>query len=426
MLDLRYIREHPEQVSAAIANKGEAGDVSRILALDERRRDLLQRVETLKHDRNTFSQEVSRRKREKENADELIEKTRAIGQEIKQLDEELKGIQESLAVELDRLPNLPHESVPVGRSADENVEVRVVGSVPEFDFEIADHLTVGERLDIIDFPRGSKVTGRGFPVYKGRGARLERALINFMLDTHSGPHGYREIIPPFLANRESMRGTGQLPKLEEDMYFVGEDDLFLIPTAEVSVTNLHRDEIIEGEDLPIRYCAYSPCFRREAGSWGKDTRGFQRLHQFNKVELVKFVRPESSYDELELLLKDACRIIDLLGLHYRVIELCTGDLSFAAAKCYDIEIWAPADRKWLEVSSCSNFADFQARRMNVRFRPEPGGRPELLHTLNGSGLATPRLMVAILETFQTADGAVVVPEPLRPYTGFDIIRPEDE
>jgi seryl-tRNA synthetase len=424
MLDLKFIRENPGLVKKGIKNKGDMGDVDQILKLDSRRRDLLQKVERLKHERNIFSQEVSKLKKEGKDAAEIIERTRSIGQQIKQFDEELKSIETKLEEQLDRIPNIPHESTPIGKDASHNVVIKAWGKIPEFDFEISDHLEIGERLDIFDFSRGSKITGRGFPVYKGMGAKLERALINFMLDLHVDEHGCREVQTPFVASRSSMRGTGQLPKLEEDMYLCEKDDLFLIPTAEVTVTNLHRDEIFHADELPLNYCAYSACFRREAGSWGKDTRGFLRLHQFNKVELVKYTLPETSYDELENLLKEASRVLELLGLPYRVLELCSGDLSFAAAKCYDIEVWSPAEQKWLEVSSCSNFEDFQARRMNIRFRRTSTTRPEFVHTLNGSGVATPRLLVALLEVNQQEDGSVTVPEVLRKYTGFKSIKRE--
>ncbi len=424
MLDLKFIREHPDRVKKGIKTKRETGNVDRILALDAKRRKLLQESDALKHQRRVLSEKISQMKKTGQDASEIIEQTRQISQQIKQLDEQLRHIENELAQELDRIPNLPHPSVPVGKDATHNVVVKAWGKLPEFDFKISDHLEIGERLDIIDFPRGSKVAGRGFPVYKGKGAQLERALINFMLDVHIQEHGYKEIFPPFLVNRESMRGTGQLPKMEEDMYFLEKDELFLIPTAEVPVTNIHRDEILYGDLLPLKYCAYSACFRREAGSWGKETRGFLRLHQFNKVELVKFVFPETSYQELDLLVQDACRILELLGIPYRVVELCTGDLSFAAAKCYDIEVWSPAEKRWLEASSCSNFEDFQARRMNIRFRRTSQSKPEFVHTLNGSGLATPRLMVALLETYQTDEGSVIVPDVLRKYTGFHIIKRE--
>ncbi|GAB4337550.1 MAG: serine--tRNA ligase [Calditrichia bacterium] len=425
MLDLKFIRENPDLVKKGLANKNEMGDVDRILELDEKRREILQEAERLKHQRNEFSQQVSVLKKEGKPADEIIAQTREVSQKIKALDGELAEVEKTLAEELDRVANLPHSSVPVGKSAENNVLVHAWGKMPEFDFEISDHLEIAERLDLFDFPRGSKITGRGFPVYKGKGAQLERALINFMLDTHIKQHGYTEIFPPFLANADSMRGTGQLPKLQDDMYYCEKDDLYLIPTAEVPVTNLHRDEILTADQLPIKYCAYTACFRREAGSWGKDTRGFLRLHQFNKVELVKVVPPEDSYEELEKLLKDACHILELLNIPYRVMELCTGDLSFAAAKCYDIEVWSPAEKKWLEASSCSNFEDFQARRMNLRFRRSANAKPEFPHTLNGSGLATSRLMVALLENNQTDEGSVMIPEALKPYTGFSVLKRED-
>lgn len=424
MLDLKFIRENPALVKKGIKNKNETAEIDKILALDAERRKILQKDEKLKHERNVLSQKVSQLKKEKKDASKIIEKTREIGKKIKEFDERLKEIAGELAYELDRVPNLPHPSVPVGKTPAQNVVIRAWGKLPEFDYEISDHLKIADRLDILDFNAGSKITGRGFPVYKGMGARLERTLINFMLDVHSSEHGYTEIFPPFMANRESMRGTGQLPKLEEDMYFCERDDLFLVPTAEVPVTNIHRDEILPGEKLPIKYCAYSACFRREAGSWGRDTRGFLRVHQFNKVELVKFTLPEDSYNELETLLGDACKILELLGIPYRVVELCTGDLSFASAKCYDIEVWSPAEGKWLEASSCSNFEDFQARRMNIRMRRNSNSKPEFVHTLNGSGVATSRLMVALLENYQTDEGSVMVPEVLKKYTGFGVIKRE--
>jgi seryl-tRNA synthetase len=425
MLDIKFFRTNPELVRQGIKNKGEASDVDRILELDSTRRAILQDVEKLKHQRNDLSQRVSELKRQKKSAEEIIAKTREISQTIKNFDGKLKEIESSLQTELDTVPNLPHSNVPIGKNSEDNVVVRAWGKIPEFDFEISDHLEISERLDIFDFPRGSKITGRGFPVYKGKGAQLERALINFMLDTHITKHGYQEIFPPFVVNRESMRGTGQLPKLEEDMYLCEKDDLFMIPTAEVPITNLHRDEMLTADQLPIQYCAYTACFRREAGSWGKDTRGFLRLHQFNKVELVKIVSPESSYQELEDLLKNACYILEMLGIPYRVVELCSGDLSFAAAKCYDIEVWSPAEKTWLEASSCSNFENFQARRMNLRYRSDSSAKPDFPHTLNGSGVATSRLMVALLEVNQTDEGSVIVPEVLRKYTGFSIIKRED-
>jgi seryl-tRNA synthetase len=422
MLDLKFIRENPKLAKEGIKNKGEQGNIDEILELDEKRRKIIQNVENLKHERNDLSQKVSRLKKEGKPAEDIINRTREISQSIKSMDEDLKNLEALLKKEMDFLPNLPHSSVPMGKDATKNVVIKAWGKIPEFDFEISDHIEIGERLDILDFSRGSKISGRGFPLYKGLGARLERALINFMLDTHTKDHGYREIFPPFLVNAESMYGTAQIPKLIDDMYLCEQDNLFLIPTAEVPITNMHRDEILTGDELPIKYCGYTACFRREAGSWGKDTRGFLRLHQFNKVEMVKIVLPETSYDELEDLLKNACRILELLGIPYRVVELCTGDLSFAAAKCYDIEVWSPAEQSWLEASSCSNFEDFQARRMNLRFRRTTTAKPEFPHTLNGSGLATSRLMVALLENYQTDEGSVMVPEVLREYVSTNIIK----
>lgn len=423
MLDLKQIRENPDTFKNGLKNKkGNPDDIDKVLALDKDRRQIIQEVEKLKQERNQASQQVGQLKKSGGDASEVIARTRTIGQEIKAMDERLKGIEEEMNGIMIRMPNIPHESTPVGKDENDNVVVKAWGKIPEYNFEISDHLEIGERLDILDFPRGSKVSGRGFPVLKGAGAKLERALIQFMLDLHTEEHGFREVNPPFVVNRDSMYGTGQIPKLEEDMYHCTEDDLFLIPTAEVPVTNLLRDEMLNANELPIKYCAYSPCFRREAGSWGKDTRGMLRLHQFNKVEMVKFVHPETSDAALETLLGFACTVLERLGLPYRVLELCTGDLSFAAAKCYDVELWSPAEEKWLEVSSCSNFVDFQARRMNIRFRPAANARPELIHTLNGSGVATPRLLVALLEVYQQEDGSVLIPENLRKYTGFNVLK----
>ncbi|MBU0509741.1 serine--tRNA ligase, partial [bacterium] len=321
-----------------------------------------------------------------------------------------------------RLPNLPHASVPIGAGPENNVVVREWGSAAKTDVELKDHLTLADRLGILDFPRGTKITGSGFPLYKGAGAILERALINFMLDLHRSRGRYVEISTPFVVNRASLIGTSQLPKFEEDLYRCDADDLFLIPTAEVPITNVHRDELLSEDELPICYCGYSPCFRREAGSYGKETRGFLRVHQFDKVELVKFVTPETSYEELESLLCDATAVLEALDLRYRVVELCTGDLSFGAAKCYDLEVWAPVEARWLEVSSCSNFEDFQARRANIRFRRKSTGKPEHVHTLNGSGVATSRLLVALFETYQD-DDTLIVPPPLKKYTGFGLVTP---
>jgi seryl-tRNA synthetase len=422
MLDLKFIRENPEVVKNAIRLKGEKDTVDEILKLDERRRELIKKGDALKARRNDVTEEIANLKKQGKDATDLIEEMRKVSDEIKSIDAELKKVETELENLLLWLPNIPHSSVPIGKDASDNVVVRVWGEIPEFDFEIKDHLTLGKKLGIIDFERGAKLTGSGFPLYIGKGATLERALINFMLDLHIQKHGYTEVFPPFLVNEASMRGTGQIPKLKDDMYYCPEDDLYLIPTAEVPVTNIHRDEILDISELPKKYVAYSACFRREAGSWGRETKGFLRVHQFNKVELVKFTTPETSYDELESLVKDAEEVLQLLNIPYRVVLLCTGDMSFASAKTYDIEVWSPAEKKWLEASSCSNFEDFQARRMNVRFRRDKKSKPEFVHTLNGSGLATSRLMVALLENYQTPEGKVIVPKVLHKYTGFTIIE----
>jgi seryl-tRNA synthetase len=421
MLDIRYIREHPDEAARRLATKGEKLGMQELLDLDANRRRLIDETDALKARRNVLSKETSERAKARENIDSLKDESRGIGERIAAGDSELKVIEGSLNDILMRLPNFPHDSVPIGESAADNVVVREWGKSPVFDFVPKDHLTLSESLGILDFPRGTKIAGSGFPVYKGPGAIFERALINFMLDTHRATGRYTEMSTPFVVNRASLLGTGQLPKFEEDLYHCEVDDLFLIPTAEVPITNYHRDELLTEADLPIRYCGYSACFRREAGSYGKETRGFLRVHQFDKVELVKFVVPESSYDELESLVADACAILEAFDLKYRVLALCTGDLSFGAAKCYDLEVWAPAEQRWLEVSSCSNFEAFQARRANIRFRRKESGKPDFLHTLNGSGVATSRLIVALLETYQNDDGTLSVPAPLRKYTGFGLI-----
>jgi seryl-tRNA synthetase len=386
------------------------------LSLDEQRRQIIRDVEGQKSVRNARSQEIAGLKKAKkdEEAAAIMAEMKELSEKVKELDAAQSALEEQIRGITAWIPNVPHVSVPHGDSAADNAVVSEWGDKPVFDFPAKDHLQIGTALDIIDFPRGAKVAGAGFPVYKGAGALLERALINFMLDTHT-KNGYCEIFPPFLVNEDSLFGTGQLPKSRDQMYHINEDQLFCVPTAEVPVTNLHRDELLDGERLPIRYCAYSACFRREAGSYGKDTKGFLRVHEFNKVELVKFVVPEVSYDELEKLRGDAEGVIRALRLAYRVLLLCDADLSFAAAKCYDLETWAPGEKKFLEVSSCSNFEDFQARRMNIRYRPKPGEKPRFVHTLNGSGLATARILVTILETYQTAQGTVRVPDVLQPY-----------
>lgn len=416
MLDQRFVRNNPDVVKQAAANKNERVDVDGFLDLDARRRELLQTSESLKQRRNTVSDEIARMKRDGEDASARIEEMREVSARIKGIDNDLAGLQDSLQSVLERLPNIPHPSVPVGADESANVEVRRWGSTPEVEFERKAHWDLGEDLGIIDFQRAGKISGSHFVLFKGEGARLQRALIQFMLDLHIQKHGYTEVIPPYIVNRQSMFGTGQLPKMEEDMYRTDMDDLFLIPTAEVPVTNMHRDEILSEDDLPIYYTAYSPCFRREAGSYGRETRGLIRVHQFDKVEMVKFVRPETSYDELEALVNDAEEVLQLLNIPYRVVSLSTGDLSFAAAKCYDLEAWAPGVDRWLEVSSCSNFEDFQARRSGIRYRNKDG-KSQFVHTLNGSGMGMARTLIAVLEHYQTERGSIRVPEVLIPYMG---------
>jgi seryl-tRNA synthetase len=420
-LDVAFIREHPDAVRKAVADKLETADVDAFLALDARRREAIVQAEDLRRRRNANSKKVGEIKREGGDASDLMEETRALADQIKEVESRLADLEHEFQTRMLAFPNIPAPDVPVGRNEGDNVEVRHWGERAVFDFDARPHWDIVKDLDIIDFERATKIAGPFFALYKGAGARLERALIAFMLDLHTKQHGYVEISPPFLANRPATTGTGQLPKLEEDMYRCEIDDLFLIPTAEVPLTNIHREETLDANRLPLRYTAYSPCFRREAGSYGRDTRGLMRVHQFDKVELLKFVRPETSYDELEALLANAEAVIQKLGLEYRVMRLCTGELSFAAAQCYDIEVWAPGIERWLEVSSCSNFEDFQARRAGIRFR-EPGGKPQFVHTLNGSGVALARTVLAIIEHYQTGDGAIRVPEPLRPYMdGAEVI-----
>src|SRR5574337_457293 len=417
MLDLNFIRNNPDKVKQAITNKHEnAASIDQILELDTQRRSMIHACEQLKSKRNEKSKEVSELKKKGQDASGIIEETKKIGDDIKSFEERLNGMEPQINNLLLRIPNIPAADVPIGKDAEDNVIVKAWGQRKTFDFSPLPHWELGSILNILDTERSSKISGSGFILLKGLGAKLERALFCFMLDLHTREHGYTELFPPFLVNRTSMTGTGQLPKLEEDMYRTAADDLFLVPTAEVPVTNIHRDEILSYKDLPICYTAYTPCFRREAGSYGKDTRGIIRVHQFNKVELVKLVKPETSYNELESLLGNAERILQLLGLEYRVAKLSTGDMSFAAAKCYDIEVWAPGVGKFLEVSSCSNFEDFQARRINIRFRDEDG-KLRFVHTLNGSGLALPRTVIAILETYQQKDGSVIIPDVLQPYMG---------
>lgn len=415
MLDLKFIRENLDLVKEAAKNKNEKVDISKLLDLDKKRRSIISESEKSKHQKNVCSEKIAQMKREGQNPEDEIKRMRDLSQRISDWDGERKKLEEEIQKLLLSIPNLPHPSVPVGSDESCNVVIRSWGKIPEFDFEPRPHWEIGKVLGILDLPRASKVAGSGFLMLKGMGAKLERALINFMLDTHTRKHGYQEVLPPFLSNRDCMTGTGQLPKLEEDMYFLEKEDLFLIPTAEVPVTNLHREEILNGENLPLYYCSYTACFRREAGAYGKDTRGMIRVHQFDKVELVKFVKPETSYQELESLTQDAEKILQLLGLPYRVRALCTGDLSFAASKCYDIEVWAAGLNNYLEVSSCSNYEDFQARRMGAKYREKSDTKPRLVHTLNGSGVALPRTVIALLENYQTKKGTVIIPEALRPY-----------
>jgi seryl-tRNA synthetase len=426
MLDIKLLRANFAEVKEKLQYRGEdLTDLGKFEDLDQRRRDLIVEAEQLKSKRNEVSQQVAAMKREKADADHLIVEMREVGDRIKVLDEELRSVEETLDLLLMSIPNIPHESVPIGETEDENIEIRKWGQVREFEFEAKPHWDVADHLSILDFERAGKVTGSRFVFYKGLGARLERALMNFMLDLHVDEHGYKEILPPYMVNRASMTGTGQLPKFEEDAFLIENEDYFLIPTAEVPVTNLHRDEILSGDELPIRFAAYSACFRSEAGSAGRDTRGLIRQHQFNKVELVKFVKPEDSYEELEKLTSDAERVLQLLELPYRVLSMCTGDLGFTAAKKYDIEVWIPSYGTYREISSCSNFEAFQARRANIRFRRDPKAKPEHVHTLNGSGLAIGRTVAAILENYQQADGSVVIPNVLRPYMGNkEVIAPE--
>lgn len=421
MLDIRFIREHTDLVKDGVEKKGEsAARVDEALALDERRRQLLQQSENLKSRKNIVSADVARMKAKKEDASAVIAEMRTVADEIKGLDGELKKVEDDLRSTLLQIPNIPHVSVPVGRTPAENQVVATWGEPPVIDFEPLPHWELMERLNIIDFARGTKITGAGFPVYVGKGAQLERALINFFLD-EAGQHGYAELLPPFIVNAASATGTGQLPDKEDQMYVATRDDFYLVPTAEVPVTNFYRDEILTEKQLPVKFSAYTPCFRREAGSYGKDVRGLNRVHQFNKVELVKIVHPATSYDELESLRKDAERLLQKLGLHYHVLLMCSGDLGFTQTKKYDLEVWAPGQQKWLEVSSISNFEAYQARRMNIRFRPDGGGKPEMVHTLNGSALALPRIVASLLEHYQTPEGKVIVPKVLHRYTGFEVI-----
>jgi len=424
MLDIKFLRENLDLVRRKILERGQDIDLDRFSSLEAKRRSILQEVESLRSERNQASKEIGKKKAKKEDASALIARMADVSTRIKELDELLKETEEALRDVVMIIPNIPHESVAYGTGSEDNPVVRTWGEKPVFDFSPKPHWEIGESLNILDFARGAKITGARFTLYRGLGAQLERAIINFMLDLHTSTHGYTEVLTPFMVNKESMTGTGQLPKFAEDLFKIEGLDYYLIPTAEVPVTNIHQEEILEEKALPIYYVAYSPCFRAEAGSYGKDTRGLIRQHQFNKVELVKFTTPETSYDELEKLTLNAEEILKRLGIHYRTVSLCTGDLGFSSAKTYDLEAWLPGQDAYREISSCSDFEDFQARRASIRFRREEGGRVEFVHTLNGSGLAVGRTVVAVLENYQQKDGSVVIPEALRPYMkGIDRITP---
>ena len=420
MLDLELIRRDPEFVSSSLVTRGEDVSLQAILGLDVKRREIIQARDELRSRRNSVSKDLGRTG---ERPPDLIQEMRELGEEVKRLEEEIRSIEEELEALLSRLPNIPSKDVPVGADESFNKVLRVHGDIRELDFEPKPHWDLNEDLELIDFQRGVKLAGSRFYVLQGLGAKLQRALISWMLDTHIEEHGYKEIYPPALVKEEIMRGSGNLPKFRENLYQDTEDDLWLVPSAEVPLTGLHRDEILEPGSLPVYYVAYTPCFRREKASAGRDTRGIKRVHQFDKVELYKLIEPDKSDQELESLIENAEYLLKMLELPYRVVELCTGDLGFQSAKTYDLEVWAPGSKEWLEVSSCSNCTDFQARRSNIKFRYEKGGRAEYLHTLNGSGLAIPRIMIAIIETYQQSDGSVVVPEVLRSYLGTDLIRP---
>ena len=418
MLDIKRIRMDLDKIKAAMARRGEKDfDLDEVVALDERRREILQEVEEMRNRQKTVSKEIPKLKKEGKDVTEIMKEMKDLSDKIKVLDNELKNVEDKINYLLMRIPNVPHPDVPQGETDDDNVEVRKWGEIKDFDFEIKAHWDIGIDLGILDFETASKITGSRFALYKGMGAKLERAIINFMLDLHTDKHGYNEVLPPFMVNRESMTGTGQLPKFEEDVFKISDREYFLIPTAEVPVTNIHRDDILKEEDLPVKYVAYTPCFRSEAGAAGRDTRGLIRQHQFNKVELVKFTKPEESYEELEKLTRNAEKVLQLLNIPYRVVKICTGDLGFTAAFKYDIEVWMPSYNRYVEISSCSNFEDFQARRANIRYRVEETKKVEHVHTLNGSGLAVGRTLAAILENCQQEDGSVIIPEALRGYMG---------
>ncbi len=423
MLDIKLVRENTDKVIETLKKRGEGrGILDKVLKIEEARRDVLKVVEDLRQSRNKLSQEIGYLKKEGKDASGLLSDAKSISDKITEKENSLRELEDKAMQELLLIPNIPDESVPVGKDETENKEIRTWGNRPEFSFEPKNHWDIGEGLGILDFDRASKIAGARFVINIGAGAKLERALMNFMLNLHTKEHGYTEIFPPILVNKESMTGTGQLPKFEEDLFRENSKGLYLIPTAEVPVTNIHREEILREEDLPIYYTAYTPCFRREAGSYGKDTRGMIRQHQFNKVELVKFVKPEDSFNELESLTNNAEEVLKRLGLHYRVVALCTGDMGFSAAKTYDLEVWFPAQQKFREISSCSNFTDFQARRADIRFKRAGKKGTEFVHTLNGSGLAIGRTLAAILENFQQEDGSVIIPDALRHFMGTDKIE----
>lgn len=421
MLDIKILRQEPERIKDALKKRNNPLDIEPAIELDKQRRAILTEVEQKKAKQNEISKKIPQMKKAGENTDSIFAEMKELSNEIKADDDKVREIDEQLRDFMLKIPNIPNPEVPVGSDDSENVEIRKFGTPREFDFEAKAHWDIGTDLDILDFERGTKVAGTRFTVYKGLGARLERSVIQFFLNTHTEESGYREIFPPYMVNRASMTGTGQLPKFEEDAFKVVNNGYFLIPTAEVPVTNLHRDEILDGNDLPIKYSAYSACFRAEAGSAGRDTRGLIRQHQFNKVELVKFTKPEDSYDELEKLTHDAEILLQKLGIPYRVVCLSTGDLGFSSAKTYDIEVWMPSYGRYVEISSCSNFEDYQARRANIRYKNNPKDKAQFVHTLNGSGLAVGRTVAAILENFQNADGSVTIPEVLVPYMGRDKI-----
>jgi len=420
MLDLKFIRENRDLVRTGAETKGITVDIDTIYAIDDRRKALIQEGDTLKARRNLVSAQVGKIKKGGGDASGVIAEMESVKTRIQEINNEIREVEKSLNTLLFTVPNIPHPSVPIGNTPADNKEIFRWGEIPKSDFPMKPHWEFTDKFGIVDFNRGSKVSGAGFPFYVGKGATLERALINFFLD-QATQRGYKEIMPPIVVNEDSARGTGQIPDKEDLMYIVERDQLYMIPTAEVPVTNFHRDEQIAEQDLPIRFAAYTPCFRREAGSYGKDVRGLNRLHQFDKVELVKFVHPSTSYDELELLRQDAEHLLQLLGLPYHTLLMCTGDMGFTQAKKYDLEVWAPGQQRWLEVSSCSNFESFQARRMNIKFRPRNGSKPEIVHTLNGSGLALPRVVAALIEHYQTPEGKIIIPKILHPYTKFEMI-----